>query len=228
MPQLVKQDIGWCLQRLPEKIRNLLRDNPGKLILAGGYIRSCIANEPVNDIDLFVPNKDMAFRIAKTIQEKIYVTDNAYTVRTDHMPTVQVIHRWLFETPEKIVDSFDFTIARATIWFADGKYHSLIDDRFYPDLAAKRLVYCSPTREEEAGGSLLRVLKFYQRGYRIPLNSLGAVIARLAMAVKTKKIDVNNEEAWSRVLTGLLYEVDPNTDFDKLASYIEDTDDVQS
>ena len=49
-----------------------------------------------------------------------------------------------------------------------GEYVGLCNIRFYPDLAARRLVYTSPLRNEDAGGSILRVLKFYQRGYRIP------------------------------------------------------------
>ena len=36
-------------------------------------------------------------------------------------------------------------------------------DEFYPDLAARRLVYTAPVRDEEAGGSLLRVRKFIER-----------------------------------------------------------------
>ena len=61
---------------------------------------------------------------------------------------------------------------------------------------------------------MLRVLKFYQRGYRIPLDSLGAVIARLCQAVNWGKIEThgNTEAQLGKVLTGLLREVDPNID----------------
>ena len=96
----------------------------------------------------------------------------------------------------------------------------MIDDRFYADLAAKRLIYRSPLRNEDAGGSLLRVLKFYQRGYRIPLNSLGAVIARLVNAVDEEKIGAfagNHEQKLAKVLTALLHEVDPAIDPEHIA-----------
>ncbi len=63
---------------------------------------------------------------------------------------------------------------------------------------------------------MLRVLKFYQRGYRIPLDSLGAVMARLIRAVNVKELLDRpadcHESQWSKVLTGLLHEVDPNVD----------------
>lgn len=99
-----------------------------------------------------------------------------------------------------------------------GRWRSLVDDRFYPDLAAKRLVYRSPQRNEDAGGSLLRVLKFYQRGYRVPLDSMGAVIARLMSGVTEEGLNGlisegrTREQAVARVVTGLLREVDPMID----------------
>lgn len=103
-----------------------------------------------------------------------------------------------------------------------GSWKSLVDDNFYSDLAAKRLVYRSPQRNEDAGGSILRMLKFYQRGFRIPLDSLGAVLARLVDGVDLKGIEVisaegtslgdTTEKRWAKVLTGLLREVDPLVD----------------
>ena len=91
-------------------------------------------------------------------------------------------------------------------------WDSYCDERFYIDLASKRLIYRHPIRNEDAGGSMLRVLKYYQKGYRIPLNSLGGVIARLVIALNKDKININNEEDVTMVLTGLLKEVDPAID----------------
>jgi hypothetical protein len=79
-------------------------------------------------------------------------------------------------------------------------------------LAAKRLVYRSPIRNEDAGGSMLRVLKYYQKGYRIPLNSLGSVIARIVKAIDFEKVDAKNEFQVGKIVTGLLREVDPDID----------------
>jgi len=58
----------------------------------------------------------------------------------------------------------------------------------------------------------LRVLKYYQKGYRIPLNSLGSVIARLIKSIDTGKGDIHDEEWVGWVITGLLREVDPEID----------------
>src|SRR3546814_19001015 len=55
---------------------------------------------------------------------------------------------------------------------------------------------------------MLRVIKYVRRGYTIQVTSLGAVIARLAMAVKPEKLG-DAEGRWGFVIAGLLREVDP-------------------
>jgi len=205
---------------MPKPVFSLMKERGKDIMLAGGFVRSCIANEPINDIDLFTSSTDKAELYAKTVANgnKIIQTDNAFTVLGASKMAIQFINRWTFEKPEDVLPSFDFTIAKAIIWF-DGEWKSLCDDRYYQDLAAKRLVYCSPKKKEAAGGSMLRVLKFYQRGYRIPLDSLAAVISRLSCAVDMDKVQrlstaegFSVEQETARIITGLLHEVDPAID----------------
>jgi|SRR5688572_25625794 len=244
MNQLNPNDLAWCLRRTPKKVLELLKLYPGKFCVAGGFIRSCIANEKVNDVDIFAADKTHAKIGADFLAagkgnngsaSRIFESDNAYTIY-GYTTTPQIIHRWTFPNPLDVVPSFDFTIACAAFWWTNNYqvtaetylggqpplapcWTSACDPDFYSDLAAKRLVYRSPVRNEDAGGSMLRVLKFYQRGYRIPLDSLGAVIARLMQGVKwdevekTAKLDkISEEEQLGRVLCGLLREVDPDID----------------
>ncbi len=215
MPTLLKEDLDWCVYRLKESVREVIRTNPNRIFVAGGFIRSCVSGDKINDIDLFVPDHETAERMARHIAsvegKRIRETGNAFTVKT--MPyATQFIHRWTFTDPVECIQSFDFTIAKAAIWFDGTEWKSACDDRFYADLAAKRLTYCSPVRDEEAGGSMLRVLKFYQRGFKVDMNSLGAVINRIA----TRALDMIPEEAegvdMTPIITGLLKEVDPDID----------------
>lgn len=233
MTGLTNHDVLWILRRLPKCVKDLMKQRR-RTILAGGFIRSCIANEPIHDIDLFCESKDAAEVAAIKLAEKtginlrgepktlhkIIHTDNAFTVLRNDCRPIQVIHRWTFSGAQDVVLSFDFTIARAALWNEKQQgrhvWRSISDDRFYADLAGKRLVYCQPIRNEDAGGSLLRVLKFYQRGYRIPLESMGAVIARLVAALEPRT-DIANEHYVGLVLTGLLREVDPSIDPDHIA-----------
>lgn len=231
MPQLSKHDQAWAIRRLPKSLITLLRENPGKYFVAGGFIRSIITGEKIQDIDVFAPTKDLARLGALAVaagtgrpgpvEGRLFETDNAFSVKGTR-PMVQFIHRWTFETPEAAIDSFDFTIAKSALWW-DSEWKSVVHPDFYADLAAKRLVYVSPKREEEAGGSLLRVLKFYQRGYKIPLESLAAVIGRVVNAIDFDSVAqeryengvaLSKEQKLSFVLSGLLRQVDPNVDPD--------------
>lgn len=223
--KLHPQDLSWCVRLLPPQVEDLLKSRPNELSVAGGYVRATIARETVSDIDIMSPTKDAALASALVLSKrcgeaKIHTTDNALTVKVKPVP-VQFITRWTFPCAAQAIESFDFTIAKAAIWWDGERWDSACHPDFYADLAAKRLVYTSPVRIEEAGGSLLRVLKFYQRGYRIPLDSLAAVVARLMESVKEDKLPalvhgsmplLSHEQAVARVVQGLLIQVDPAVD----------------
>lgn len=234
--RLSDQDVSWCVRRLPRLVRDAMMVD-SRIACAGGFVRDCIARDPISDVDLFTASKSAAEALAYDLagvrnlagkpfvpekgrpeRKAVYASQYAYTVKAvNHGFPVQIIHRWTFDRPEFVVPSFDFTIARAAIWYdVDAKgWRSLCAPSFYADLAAKRLVYCSPVRNEDAGGSMLRLLKFYQRGYRCPLDSLGAVISRLVSGIRPEECPArggDSEELWrAKILTGLLFEVDPNT-----------------
>lgn len=226
--KLDPRDVAWITKRLPKEVRELLKEHT--CFLAGGFIRSVIAKEDVQDIDLFVPSKDVAEKLANTLNpQKNYNTKNAISISKSVYGTpIQIIHRWTFNTPLEVAPSFDFTVAKAVVWWAGNAWDSYCCDTFYQDLAAKRLVYCCPERDEDVGGSLLRVLKFYQRGYRIPLDSLAAVIARLNKGIRWVEAPEPDEpdfEAWNKkIITGLLREVDPNIEV-PITSEVGDTED---
>lgn len=229
MNALLHSDLQWCLTRCPKFILEELKKHPGRAYVAGGFIRAAIAREEINDVDIFCPSKDEAKSLAwdmtkdengwRIKDSRVHETDNAFTVLGRGRPVPQVVHRWTFEHPRQCVESFDFTVACAAFWWDAGYpekseapgWKSICDERFYPDLAAKRLIYRSPVRNEDAGGSLLRVLKFYQRGYRIPVDSFGAVIARFCQGLRLETL-AGTESDLAKVFTGLLREVDPAID----------------
>lgn len=178
-------DYEWMMRRLPQWLRHLLHARAG-LYVCGGYCRSVIAREEVSDIDVFTSAARLhasraMIRGAAPEGSRFVETENAMTVLVpDGKPPVQLIHRWSFHDIPGCLASFDFTISAAGF---DGE-KSYCHERFYEDLAAKRLRYLKPEREEEAGGSLLRVLKFYQRGYRIPIEDFAQVLGRLLNRVR--------------------------------------------
>jgi len=213
--EMNSQDLNFVLSRCPKDIREMLRDNTGKLFLAGGFIRSTICGDKVSDIDLLGTTKEDLLRIAKDLtllrKGRFFETKNAITVLSPPRFPVQFVHRWLFTEPEPLIKSFDFTVCQAVIWAEETagkkyKFKSLISDRFYPDLAAKRLVYTFPDRIEDAGGSLLRVIKFIKRGFNVQAPTLAGVIARIVGKIDFR---ATTESEIATVISGLLREVDP-------------------
>ena len=69
---------------------------------------------------------------------------------------------------------------------------------------------------------MLRVLKYYQSGYRITVDSLSRVITRIAAGVNYDELIVNynteelNTKQYQKIIRGLLHEVDPNIDPDHI------------
>lgn len=215
LTELPLNDVRFVLSRLPKDVLTLIREQ--RLILGGGFIRATIAGEKVNDIDLFGDDKERIKAIAYEFSAKhggrVHETVNALTILHPHRLPIQFITRWTYNAPFDVVNSFDFTIAQVVIWMKN-QFQGICSDRFYQDLAARRLVYTFPQREEEAGGSLLRAKKFLSRGYIMTAPNFAGVIARIVKKIDYQKVDQADEKVIAGVISGLLLEVDPATVID--------------
>ena len=215
MNQLINSDLQFCVARIPKDIRDLMHKY--SLIIGGGFIRNTISGEKVNDIDLFGADATTLQLAAQEISiqrgAKIHETKYAFTVLCPPRIPVQLIKRWHYTEMITLCNEFDYTVCQAAIRFLPGEsggWTSWTGERFYPDLAAKRLVYTSPQRDEEAGGSFLRMMKFLQRGYSIQAASMAAVVARLISKINLHTdLNLGNEKVVTSILIGILREVDP-------------------
>lgn len=221
MNTLTTDDMQFLLGRMPRDLLALLKKED--ISLAGGAIRASVAKEKINDYDIFGADADNLVRVAKDLalsrKGRCHHTANANTVLAPSYTPVQFITRWCYQTPENVIHSFDFTICQAVVWYdkAENAWRSRCSERFYADLAAKRLSYTATVRNEDAGGSILRAFKFASRGFSISPEDLGAVLARLASGVNAEAEFWLGDEEWKAlVLTGLLREVDPMTVIDGL------------
>lgn len=93
---LLPEDLNYIVNRLPTDVRKLMKK--GNIYLAGGFIRSCIANEQVNDIDLWGADPEQlkvtAQLFAGERKVRCMMTDNACTILTMGRTPVQFITRW--------------------------------------------------------------------------------------------------------------------------------------
>lgn len=247
--ELHKYDLRHVVERLPRDVRDLLSDHPRKLFVAGGFVRAVVAGEKPSDIDIFGGDPEWLENVARGFMARrpgarLHKSKNALTILSPERMPVQFITRWTFEddvgdgsrarrksAQEKLADSFDFTVCQAAIWRngnqSNRPWRSITGPRFYSDLAARRLHYTVPRRIEEAGGSLLRVIKYIQRGYSIQVESLAQVVARLNSAVTPERVPggAGDEIGVAAVYAGLLREVDPMLTIDGLeVSFDHETD----
>lgn len=203
---------------LPRAVLEELKLFP-TLRVAGGFIRSVVAGEVVQDVDLFPGDVARAEEIAKSIASRfaeppgaplvrVVKTLHAFTVHFD--PVVQVVHRWPAATPEDLLRGFDFTIGAACVWWdaTTNLLRSLVHPRFYRDVAAKRLTFIAPADGDEAGGSILRVQKFARRGYRASAFQVARIIGAIAKEAGKK---LRDDEPLERSIARLIREVDPST-----------------
>lgn len=193
---LTQDDILKVVGNIPRCVMDLLQNN--KIYLAGGFIRSVLADEEIKDIDLFTESElksaELCTDLAAVISGSGKIeTENAFTVVDTIMPDIQFIHRWTFNNPYDLIASFDFTIAQAAIWWENGEWRSVTSESFYDDLYHKQLVYTLPDRVEAAGGSLIRVRKFLKRGYDISAYDFAKVIARMMKGVDLKAFERETE-----------------------------------
>lgn len=169
---LSKSDAGRVLDLLPIEVIRILKRTP--TYLAGGCIRAVLNKEKVNDFDLFTAGPDTTEAIVRALDPNAPKTKSAYTVKKFN-PAVQIIHREFFNSPGAVINSFDFTICKAVIWWDDTEWQSLVDEHFEADVEAKVLRYCEPGNNR-AADSLVRAFKFTERGYSILPSSLAKLV----------------------------------------------------
>ena len=207
--KLKDKDIQKIVDQLPKGLIDLMVSEG--VFLAGGAIRAIIAGEEVKDFDLFTDSKEKARQYAEIISEKFnngdYLeTENAFTVKDDldSIPDIQFIHRWTFNNGWELISSFDYTISQAAIWFENGEWKSAVAPSFYDDLKAKQLTYTAPDREEEPGGSLIRMRKFLRMGYDISSYDMAKVISRLLNGINMNDLADFEENERSIIINDLL------------------------
>ena len=75
-------DLSFVVSRLPKDIVAMCRKY--QVAVAGGFIRSTIAHEPVSDVDVFGQTKDslkaIATELALSRKGRLLETQNAFTV----------------------------------------------------------------------------------------------------------------------------------------------------
>lgn len=189
-------------------------------ILAGGALTSIFSGKEINDFDIYFKDKVGFTRFlcaayGRSIADDLSISSariahhNSRSILVNcNEKHVQLIGMRLFETPQDIFDSFDFTINMCSYDFASEQF--IMHTDFLHDLAARRLVVNTNTAYPLV--SVLRVDKYRQRGYEISK----AQMFRLLLAVNKKSLsswkDIEDE-------LGGLYGLDPKDVLDQTKEF---------
>lgn len=192
-------DVQRVVRALPSKLRAVIQASSDLVVVAGGFVRSVVEGSKPRDIDLFVSSPVVAQYLAREIADVMgsTVTQSHKSYTVHHSTPIQVVHKYSFSSPSSVLESFDYTIAQASVWCVpegeeDYSWRGICAGRFYTDLAAKRLVYTMPD-DHDVGGSVYRMTKFLKRGYTILPVSASQILARLYTSVSGNPVDFSKE-----------------------------------
>lgn len=183
MPLIMLKERSMWSKRLEKIIPYIPKD----AWIAGGFLRSIIAAEDDSDgdIDFFFHTEESFSRTMDLIKhpsfygaEKVFnyyripEYDNINELRiidceslVAFRPNIQLVRLYWFNSPEHVIDSFDFTVCQLitdgkTLWF---------NPQAFEDIKTKTL-----RQHRETGDAIAilnRILKYQSKGYKISQNA---------------------------------------------------------
>lgn len=186
MPLSALKEDGMWNNRLSKIIPYI----PKGAWLAGGFLRSMIAGEDElsGDIDFFFNSEDSFDKMLELIKHPVSGAEKAFgyysipeyesveklriidcTSLVSFRPNIQLVRLFWFDSPEHVIDSFDFTVCQfatdgETLWF---------NPQAFEDIKTKTLKQNRETGDAIA--ILNRVLKYQSKGYKISAEDFQTV-----------------------------------------------------
>lgn len=163
--------------------KELFEDAPARAIMAGGVFSSLLVDRTVKDIDIFT---DEPIKLINFLQDKglKILRENEWVCNFQFKKyIVQVIKKYTYNSPEAVIDSFDFTIVACA--YAGGKL--VYNERFFVDNAQMR---CVVHNLPKPLSSMQRLTKYCSRGYSACPIGLG----KIARAINALQIDWDNPD----------------------------------
>lgn len=163
--------------------------------VAGGALTSAFTNGSINDVDIYFKTKeDFIEAVACAYDEQLWCvahSDRAITF-AHRDGVVQLMHFDFFATAEAIFDAFDYTVCMAA--YDIDKEEFVFHEDFLKHNSQRYLKFHNGTRYPF--GSLMRVLKYQQRGYTIGKSDL------LRIGLKCSEVEINSWEDLAAAIGG--------------------------
>jgi hypothetical protein len=168
---------------------------PKGALIAGGALTSAFTGMSINDVDFYFKTKeDFIEAVAQAYDERMWcvaATDRAITF-VDRTSIIQLMHFDFFPTAEAVFDAFDYTVVMAA--YDIDKEDFVFHEDFFKHAAQRFLRFHSGTRYPY--GSLMRVIKYQDRGYKIGKSDL------LRIGLACQKVEMNSWEDLAKAIGG--------------------------
>lgn len=172
---------------LPPEVKEILMEFGSRLIVAGGFCRDVMTGREAKDIDIFGVDKNTVNDAIESFtwhdatrgrkQTANSVTFEEYFPLDGSYP-VQFITRTYYTHHQDLIESFDFSVCQIGVYWSLDHWEGICTDLFWRDIFSETATYTDPTRDEDPGGSLLRMFRFARRGYKITENDIANVTGR--------------------------------------------------
>jgi hypothetical protein len=168
---------------------------PKGAFIAGGALTSAFTGQSINDVDFYFKSKeDFINAVADAYDESLWcvaASDRAITF-AHRDSVVQLMHFDFFPTAEAVFDAFDYTAVMGA-YDTDQKDFVFHED-FFKHNSQRFLRFHSGTRYPY--GSLMRVLKYQDRGYKIGKSDL------LRIGLACQKVELNSWDDLAKAIGG--------------------------
>jgi hypothetical protein len=174
------------VKSLAPEVKEILQHFDGTTCVAGGFCRDTMTGREPKDVDIFSEDA----RVAKLAIERFGWATALYSQKTtanavsftpvlnvESKPDVQFITRTYYTCPTELIESFDFSVCQVAVYW-DQKWVGVCTELFWQDIFGEKATYTLPTRDEDPGGSLLRMVKFVGKGYKVTENDIANVTGR--------------------------------------------------
>jgi hypothetical protein len=166
-----------------KKLDFLFKDAKTKFWVAGGCFIGIITGSKIKDIDVFTSDPASVIDEFKARgYREAFENDWVKNFRHEGL-IIQVVKKHVYDTPQKTIDDFDFTMVSAAY---DGK-DFVAHERFYLDVAQRRIVI---TNLVKPLNTLKRALKYASRGFVM----CPVAMSRLAKEINLLEIDWENPD----------------------------------
>lgn len=184
------------MNKYKEQLKKLQLDNnlsEMDFFVAGGAIRSIFTNEQINDIDIYPKTYEDTYEILEYMKNNytlLSCTDKSVMFySSNHTYKYNIVTFREFNTAKDIFDSFDYTIVMGAYDNTNDEF--IFHEDFFVDNTSRSLIFNKKTGYPVI--SLLRLYKYYDRGYKFNKITLIQIVSEILKLNITSWEDISEQ-----------------------------------